>query len=102
MAKLFTPLTLRGLTLQNRIVVAPMCQYSAKDGQANSWHLIHLGGLAQSGAGLLTLEGRITPGCLGLWDDATQTALRRTLDAIRPHTAMPIAIQLAHAGRKGS
>jgi 2,4-dienoyl-CoA reductase-like NADH-dependent reductase (Old Yellow Enzyme family) len=109
MAKLFTPLTLRGLTLQNRIVVAPMCQYSAKDGQASSWHPIHLGGLAQSGAGLLTIEatavtpeGRITPGCLGLWDDATEAALRQTLDAIRPHTAMPIAIQLAHAGRKGS
>ncbi len=109
MAQLFTPLTLRGLTLENRIVVAPMCQYSARDGAANSWHLIHLGGLAQSGAGLLTIEatavapeGRITPGCLGLWDDRTEAALRRTLEAIRPHSTMPIAVQLAHAGRKGS
>jgi len=109
MAKLFTPITLRGLTLSNRIVVAPMCQYSAKSGQATSWHVMHLGTLSQSGAGMLTIEatavtpeGRITPGCLGLWDDATETALRHTLDAIRPYSAMPIAIQLAHAGRKGS
>src|ERR1700761_6145602 len=109
MAKLFTPLALRGLTIKNRIVVAPMCQYSARAGQATSWHLMHLGGLAQSGVGLLTIEatavtpeGRITPGCLGLWDDATEAALRHTLDGIRPYSAMPIAIQLAHAGRKGS
>ena len=109
MTKLFTPLALRDLTLQNRIVVAPMCQYSANDGQASSWHMIHLGGLAQSGAGMLTIEatavapeGRITLGCLGLWDDITETALRRALDAIRHHSSIPIAIQLAHAGRKGS
>lgn len=109
MSRLFTPLALRDLTLQNRIVVAPMCQYSAQEGQATSWHLMHLGGLAQSGAGLLTIEatavtpeGRITPGCLGLWDDATEAALRHTLEGIRPYAAIPIAIQLAHAGRKGS
>ena len=109
MSKLFTPLALRNLTLRNRIVVAPMCQYSAKDGQATSWHIMHLGGLAQSGAGMLTIEatavtpeGRITPGCLGLWDDATEAALRHTLEAIRPYASIPIAIQLAHAGRKGS
>ncbi len=109
MSHLFSPLPLRGLTLQNRITVAPMCQYSAQDGAANAWHLVHLGGLAQSGAGLLCIEattveaaGRITPGCLGLWDDATEAALARTLAAIRPYSKVPIAIQLAHAGRKGS
>ncbi|HEY2011774.1 MAG TPA: NADH:flavin oxidoreductase/NADH oxidase [Rhizomicrobium sp.] len=109
MAQLFTPLALRGLTLKNRIVVAPMCQYAANDGQANSWHLIHLGSLAQSAAGMVCIEatavepqGRITPGCLGLWDDATESALRQTLSAIRSTSNMPITIQLAHAGRKGS
>jgi NADPH2 dehydrogenase len=109
MSALFTPITLRGLTLQNRIVVAPMCQYSAHDGHANSWHLIHLGGLAQSGAGMLTIEatavapeGRITPGCLGLWNDATESALGNVLNAVRSHSPIPLAIQLAHSGRKGS
>jgi 2,4-dienoyl-CoA reductase-like NADH-dependent reductase (Old Yellow Enzyme family) len=83
MSTLFSPYALRSLKLPNRIVVSPMCQYVAKNGQANSWHLIHLGGLALSGAGLLFIEatavepdGRITPGCLGLWDDATEAALR--------------------------
>ena len=109
MSQLFTPLTLGPLTLANRIIVAPMCQYSAVDGCATDWHLIHLGGLALSGAGLLIVEatavsavGRITPGCLGLYDDANEAALARVLRALRTYSAMPLAIQLAHAGRKAS
>ncbi|MET0936633.1 MAG: NADH:flavin oxidoreductase/NADH oxidase [Luteibacter sp.] len=109
MSALFNPLTLRGLTLANRIVVSPMCQYVARDGRAHAWHLVHLGGLAQSGAGLLLIEstaveaiGRITPGDLGLWDDATETALNVVLTAVRQVSAMPVGIQLAHAGRKAS
>jgi 2,4-dienoyl-CoA reductase-like NADH-dependent reductase (Old Yellow Enzyme family) len=107
---LFQPLTLGPLTLPNRVVIAPMCQYSAVDGSATDWHLIHLGHLALSGAGMLILEataveeqGRITPGCLGLYSDDNEAALARVLDAVRTHAAspaMPIAIQLA--GRKAS
>lgn len=106
---LFTSHALGPLTLKNRIVIAPMCQYSADDGLATDWHQIHYGGLALSGAGLLILEataveavGRISPGCLGLWSDAHAAALGRVLDATRRHSAMPIAIQLSHAGRKAS
>jgi 2,4-dienoyl-CoA reductase-like NADH-dependent reductase (Old Yellow Enzyme family) len=106
---LFSPLPLRSLTLPNRIMIAPMCQYSAESGNATAWHMVHLGGLALSGAGLLCLEatavepdGRITPGCLGLWDDATEAALRPVLESIRHYSKMPLAIQLAHAGRKAS
>jgi 2,4-dienoyl-CoA reductase-like NADH-dependent reductase (Old Yellow Enzyme family) len=109
---LFQPLILGALTLPNRIVIAPMCQYSAVEGSATDWHLIHLGHLALSGAGLLILEataveeqGRITQGCLGLYSDDNEAALARVLDAVRTHAAspaMPIAIQLAHAGRKAS
>ena len=106
---LFTPLTVDGLELRNRIVIAPMCQYSADDGRASDWHLIHLGHLALSGAALLTIEatavvpeGRISPDDLGLWSDETETALGRVLDSVRKWSDMPIAIQLAHAGRKAS
>ena len=106
---LFTPFDLGALTLPNRVVVSPMCMYSADDGSASDWHLIHLGSLALSGAGLLVIEatavapeGRITPGCLGLYSDANERALGRVLDAVRRYSAMPLAIQLAHAGRKGS
>ena len=109
MSALFSPLHLGPLALPNRIVIAPMCQYSAVDGCANDWHLIHLGQLALSGAGLLIIEatgvtpdGRITPGCLGLYDDATEAALARVLRAVRAYSSMPVAIQLAHAGRKAS
>ncbi len=109
MNPLFSPCTLRGVTLPNRIVVSPMCQYSALDGAAQPWHLIHLGQLALSGAGLLCIEataveaeGRISPGDLGLWNDATEVALAGVLAPIRQHSAIPIAIQLAHAGRKAS
>ena len=109
MSKLFTPLTLRGLTLANRIVVSPMCQYSAERGEATDWHMIHLGHLALSGAGMLCVEatavepdGRITPADLGLWDDATEHALKRVLEAIRRYSPIPVALQVAHAGRKAS
>jgi 2,4-dienoyl-CoA reductase-like NADH-dependent reductase (Old Yellow Enzyme family) len=109
MSVLFSPFPLGGLSLQNRIVVAPMCQYSAEDGRATDWHLIHLGHLALSGAGLLITEatavepeGRISPQDLGLWSDEDQAALARVLRAVRAHSAIPMAIQLAHAGRKAS
>jgi len=106
---LFQPIRIRNLTLANRIVIAPMCQYSAEDGRMTDWHLIHLGQLALSGAALLTIEatavlpeGRITYGDVGLWDDATQAAIGRTVEAVRRWSDMPVAIQLAHAGRKAS
>ena len=106
---LFQPIELAGLTMPNRIVIAPMCQYSAEDGSAVDWHLIHLGHLALSGAGLLILEataverdGRITPGDLGLYSDANEQALGRVLDGVRKYSTMPIGVQLGHAGRKSS
>ncbi|MBS0317280.1 MAG: NADH:flavin oxidoreductase/NADH oxidase [Proteobacteria bacterium] len=106
---LFQPFALRELTLSNRIVVSPMCQYSAEDGSATDWHVMHLGALTQSGAALtfieataVNAEGRITPGCLGLYSDANEDALRRVLAAIRPHASAHIGVQLAHAGRKAS
>ena len=106
---LFRPIRVRGLELANRIVIAPMCQYSAEDGCMNDWHLIHLGQLALSGAALLTIEasavlpeGRITWADVGLWDERTEAAMRRTLEGVRRWSDMPIAIQLSHAGRKAS
>lgn len=109
MSALFTPIALRGLTLPNRIMVAPMCQYSAEEGRATAWHMMHLGSLSLSGASLLCLEatavepeGRITPGCLGLWDDATEAALQPVIQAIRRHSKIAVTMQLAHAGRKAS
>ncbi len=109
MAALFTPMNLGGLALDNRIIVAPMCQYSAQDGAAQDWHMMHLGALAVSGAGLLITEaaavspeGRITPTDLGLYSDANEEALARVLFAIWAHAPIKVAIQLAHAGRKAS
>ena len=109
MSALFSPIALRGLKLPNRIMVAPMCQYSADNGAANDWHFTHINTLALSGAALFCIEathveavGRITPGCLGLWDDATEAALRPILAAVRRYSNTKIAMQLAHAGRKGS
>jgi 2,4-dienoyl-CoA reductase-like NADH-dependent reductase (Old Yellow Enzyme family) len=109
MTALFQPWHIAALQLPNRIVIAPMCQYSAADGSATDWHLIHLGHLALSGAGLLIIEataveavGRITPGCLGLYSDANEAALARVLEAVRAHAPIALAIQLAHAGRKAS
>jgi 2,4-dienoyl-CoA reductase-like NADH-dependent reductase (Old Yellow Enzyme family) len=107
--RLFEPLTVGGLTLANRIIIAPMCQYSAVDGCMTDWHLIHLGHLGLSGAALLTIEatavepiGRISYADVGLWDEVTEAAMARVLAAVRRHSEMPIAIQLAHAGRKAS
>jgi 2,4-dienoyl-CoA reductase-like NADH-dependent reductase (Old Yellow Enzyme family) len=109
MSALFSPFTLRGVTLPNRIVVSPMCQYSAERGEATAWHMIHLGHLALSGASMLCLEatsvepdGRITHGDLGLWDDATEAALKPVIDAIRKHSHVAITMQINHAGRKAS
>src|SRR3954447_8704364 len=109
MAHLFTPLKLGSLELANRIVIAPMCQYSADDGAAGDWHMIHLGHLALSGAGLMILEatavsreGRISPFDLGLYSDRCEAALGRVLDAARQYSGMPVAVQLGHAGRKAS
>jgi 2,4-dienoyl-CoA reductase-like NADH-dependent reductase (Old Yellow Enzyme family) len=107
--KLFEPFRVGNRTLANRIVIAPMCQYSAVDGCMTDWHLIHLGHLALSGAALLTIEatavepvGRITYADVGLWDEATEAAMGRVLESVRRHSDMPIAVQLAHAGRKAS
>src|SRR4030081_2790273 len=106
-AKLLEPLRVAGLELTNRIVIAPMCQYSAVDGCMTDWHLIHLGHLALSGAALLTIEetavvpeGRITYGDVGLYSDECEAAMARVLESVRRWSDMPIAVQLAHAGRK--
>jgi 2,4-dienoyl-CoA reductase-like NADH-dependent reductase (Old Yellow Enzyme family) len=106
---LFKPIRIGNLDLSNRIVIAPMCQYSAEDGCMTDWHLIHLGQLALSGAALLTIEatavlpeGRITWADVGLWNDETEAAMCRTLESIRRWSEIPIAIQLSHAGRKAS
>ena len=109
MSHLFEPLSIGELRLANRIAIAPMCQYSAEDGNAADWHMIHLGHLALSGAGLMILEatavspeGRISPQDLGLYNDANEAALGRVLAAVRAYSPMPVAIQLSHAGRKAS
>jgi NADPH2 dehydrogenase len=109
MSALFSPITLRGLTLPNRIMVAPMCQYSSDDGEANDWHFTHINSLALSGAAMFCIEataveaiGRITPGCLGLWNDATEAALKPIMASVRKHSKAAVAMQLAHAGRKAS
>jgi len=109
MSQLFSPISLGPLMLQNRIVIAPMCQYSASNGSATDWHMMHLGHLALSGAGLLIIEatavepeGRISPDDLGLWSDDNEQALGKVLRAIRRYSPIPVAIQLAHAGRKAS
>ena len=109
MSQLFSPIALKSLALPNRIVVPPMCQYSAKEGQATDWYTIHYGTLALSRAGLLVMEataveprGRISPADLGLWDDTTAEALSRTVQAVKSNAAANLFIQLAHAGRKAS
>ena len=108
-SKLFSPIRLAELELPNRIVVPPMCQYSADDGCANDWHMTHLGMLANSGAGLVVVEathvtrpGRITHGCLGLYSDANEAALKRVIDHCKRIGKSKFGIQLAHAGRKAS
>jgi len=109
MPLLFQPFQLGALELHNRIIVAPMCQYSAEEGAATDWHMMHLGHLALSGAAMLiteatavSAEARISPGDLGLYSDADEAALGRVVAAIRAHSPIKLAVQLAHAGRKGS
>lgn len=109
MTALFSPISIGGLSLVNRIIIAPMCQYSAEDGRMTDWHLMHLGQLAVSGAGVLTIEaaavlpeGRISYADVGLYDDASEAAIARVLSAVRQWSDIPVAIQLAHAGRKAS
>jgi 2,4-dienoyl-CoA reductase-like NADH-dependent reductase (Old Yellow Enzyme family) len=109
MPRLFEPLLLGELELPNRILIAPMCQYSAEAGAASDWHLIHLGHLALSGAGLLIVEatavspsGRISPQDLCLYNERQEAALARVLAALRRYSPIPVAVQLAHAGRKAS
>ena len=109
MSMLFSPIKLGPLELANRIAIAPMCQYSAEDGFPTDWHMIHLGHLALSGAGLLILEatsvteeGRITYGDLGLWSDEHAAALEPVINAMRKYAPIKIGVQLAHAGRKAS
>lgn len=109
MSKLFSPCMIGQLQLQNRIIIAPMCQYSARDGKATDWHLIHIGQMAMSGAGLFIIEatgvlpeGRISYADLGLWSDDTESALQGVIDSVRRYSTMPLGIQLGHAGRKAS
>jgi 2,4-dienoyl-CoA reductase-like NADH-dependent reductase (Old Yellow Enzyme family) len=108
-SKLFEPIRLRGLTLPNRIVVAPMCQYSAVDGSATDWHVMHWTQFALGGVGLFVMEatgvsaqGRISPACLGLYSDENEQAMARALKAAKTYGSAPMGIQLAHAGRKAS
>ncbi len=107
-AHLFSPLTIRGITLKNRIMVSPMCMYSSENGFANDWHMVHLGSRAVGGAGLVFTEatavearGRIAPQDLGIWDDRHVETLARIVSFIKEQGVVP-AIQLAHAGRKAS
>jgi 2,4-dienoyl-CoA reductase-like NADH-dependent reductase (Old Yellow Enzyme family) len=109
MSTLFSPIQLRGLKLPNRIMVSPMCQYSAVDGSATDWHFTHINSLALSGAAMFCIEathveaiGRITPGCLGLYSDANEAALKPIIASVRKHSKIAVAMQLAHAGRKAS
>jgi NADPH2 dehydrogenase len=106
---LFHPLAVRGVTLANRVVVAPMCQYSAIDGVAQEWHLQHYGSLVASGPGMVVVEatavspeGRITPGCLGLYSDACEEALEHLVSTIKTFGISKVAVQIGHAGRKAS
>ena len=106
---MFQPFRLREMELANRVVLSPMCMYSATDGLPNDWHLAHLGARAVGGAGLLftemtdvSPEGRITPGCTGLYSDAQTAAWKRIVDFVHAHSAAKIAVQLGHAGRKGA
>lgn len=108
MSALFSPFTLKGVTLRNRIAIPPMCQYSAVDGVTSDWHLHHYAGLARGGAGLVIVEatavspeGRISPGCAGLWNDQQAEGMARIAAAIKAGGAVP-GIQIAHAGRKAS
>src|SRR6201987_3053396 len=109
MSTLFSPLQLRSLVLANRIMVSPMCQYSAEDGTPNDWHLVHLGSRAVGGAALVmtemtdvSREGRISPGCTGMYKPEHVPGWKRIVDFVHGASAAKIGRQLAHAGRKGS
>lgn len=109
MSKLFSPIQIGQKSFENRIVIPPMCQYSAIDGKATDWHTMHYGSLAQSGAALLIFEataicpeGRLSPYDLGLWDDETAKSMTTLVESIKKYSAMPLGIQLVHAGRKAS
>lgn len=106
---MFTPFAFGGITVPNRVVVSPMCQYSAVDGLPNDWHFVHLGSRAMGGPGLLFVEmtnvaadARITPGCTGLWNDAQEAAWKRIVEFVHAQSDTKIAMQLGHAGRKGA
>jgi len=106
---LFSPVTLRGLTLPNRIAVSPMCQYNSDNGSATDWHLMHLGSFSLGAAGLVMTEmtnvhpvGRITARCAGMWSDDNEAAMKRVIDFCRRYGVAKLGLQLAHAGRKGS
>ena len=108
MTDLFSPFQLKDVSLKNRIAVPPMCQYMALDGLVNDWHKVHYASLARGGSGLVIVEatavspeGRITPGCLGIWNDDQAEQLREIAKAIKAAGAVP-GIQIAHAGRKAS
>ena len=105
---LFSPITMRGLTLPNRVVVSPMCQYNSNNGSANDWHLMHLGNMSLGAAGLVMCEmtnvnpqGRISPKCAGMYSDENEAALKRVHDFCRQYGVAKLGVQLAHAGRKG-
>src|SRR6476469_4940639 len=104
---LFSPLTLRGLTLPNRVVVSPMCQYNSNNGSANDWHLMHLGNMSLGAAGPVMCEmthvnpqGRRAPKCAGLYSDETEAAPKRVHDFCRQSGVATLGVQRAHAGRK--
>ena len=106
---MFQPFRLRGMKLNNRVVVSPMCQYSAVDGVPGDWHLVHYGARAIGGAGLMFTEmtnvsaqARISPGCTGLYNDAQEAAWKRIVDFVHANSATKFCLQLGHAGRKGS
>ena len=108
-SKLFSPITMRGVELPNRVVVSPMCQYSAIGGVPSDWHIMHLGSYSASGAGLVFIEatgveamGRITPGCTGLYNDEQEASFGRVIDGCKKYGFAKIGLQLAHAGRKAS
>jgi 2,4-dienoyl-CoA reductase-like NADH-dependent reductase (Old Yellow Enzyme family) len=106
---LFSPITLRGLTLNNRVVVSPMCQYASNEGSANDWHLMHYGNMSMGAAGMILMEmtnvsmvGRISPSCATLCTDENEAAIKRVVDFCKKFGVAKIGIQIAHAGRKGS
>src|SRR5262250_532044 len=106
---MFQPFRLRSLALENRVVVSPMCQYSSEDGIPNDWHLVHYGSRAIGGAGLMfsemtdvSAEGRISPGCTGIYNDEHEAAWKRIVDFVHANSATKFCLQVGHAGRKGS